>query len=158
MLLGKSLEETSVLLSKRFQTLKIMYKETEHKCSLFFIQISLSQVSGGASGKEPTCQCRRRKRWGFRPSVGKIPWGWKWQPTPVFLPGESHGQRSLAGYSPWGRKSCTWLKQLSTPAHVFLRDWFCIFKSYQYILLMDTDYLSRCQRHTLLVWKESLFL
>ena len=36
--------------------------------------------------------------------VGKIPWRRAWQPTPVFLPGESHGQRSLAGYSPWGRK------------------------------------------------------
>ena len=34
--------------------------------------------------------------------VRKIPWRRKWQPTPVFLPGESHGQRSLAGYSPWG--------------------------------------------------------
>ena len=39
--------------------------------------------------------------------VGKIPWKRKWQPTPVFLPGESHGQRSLAGYSPWGHKSQT---------------------------------------------------
>ena len=37
----------------------------------------------------------------------EIPWRRKWQPTPVFLPGESHGQRSLAGYSPWGRKSWT---------------------------------------------------
>ena len=37
-------------------------------------------------------------------SVGKIPWRRAWQPTPVFLPGESHGQRSLAGYSPWGHK------------------------------------------------------
>ena len=35
---------------------------------------------------------------------GLIPWRRAWQPTPVFLPGESHGQRSLAGYSPWGRK------------------------------------------------------
>ena len=34
--------------------------------------------------------------------VGSIPWGRKWQPTPVFLPGESHGRGSLAGYSPWG--------------------------------------------------------
>ena len=34
--------------------------------------------------------------------VRKIPWRTKWQPTPVFLLGESHGQRSLAGYSPWG--------------------------------------------------------
>ena len=38
---------------------------------------------------------------GFDPWVGKIPWRRKWQPTPVFLPGKSHGQRSLAGYSPY---------------------------------------------------------
>ena len=40
----------------------------------------------------------------FDPWVGKIPWRREWQPTPVFLPGESHGQRSLVGYSPWGPK------------------------------------------------------
>ena len=40
----------------------------------------------------------------FDPWVGKIPWGRKWQPTPVFLPGESHGQRSLVGSSPSGHK------------------------------------------------------
>ena len=45
---------------------------------------------------------RRRRRPGLDPWVGKIPWRRKWQPTPVFLPGESHGQRSLAGRSPWG--------------------------------------------------------
>ena len=55
---------------------------------------------GSASGKEPTCQCRRCKRCGFDPWVGKIPWKREWQPTPVFLPGESHGQGSLEGYSP----------------------------------------------------------
>ena len=37
--------------------------------------------------------------------VGKIPWRRKWQATPVFLPGESHGQKTLAGYSPWGRRT-----------------------------------------------------
>ena len=41
---------------------------------------------------------------GVHPWVRKIPWRRKWQPTPVFLPGKSHGQRSLVGYSPWGRK------------------------------------------------------
>ena len=40
----------------------------------------------------------------FDPWVGKIPWRRKWTPTPVFLPGKSHGQRSLVGYSPWGHK------------------------------------------------------
>ena len=62
---------------------------------------------GGANGKESTYQCRKLKRCGrcgFSPWVGKIPWRRKWQPFPVFLPGESHGQRSLAGHSPWGRK------------------------------------------------------
>ena len=59
---------------------------------------------GGASGKESTCQCRRCKRCGFNPWVRKISWRRKWHHTPVFLPGKFHGQRSLAGYSPWGHK------------------------------------------------------
>ena len=59
---------------------------------------------GGASGKEPACQCRRHKRSGFDPWVGKIPWRRAWQPTPVFLPGESHRQRSPVGCSSWGCK------------------------------------------------------
>ena len=41
---------------------------------------------------------------GFDPWVGKIPWRGTWKPTPVFLPGESHEQRSLVGYSPYGHK------------------------------------------------------
>ena len=45
-----------------------------------------------ASGKEPACQCRRHMTRGFDPWVGKIPWRWAWQPTPVFLVGESQGQ------------------------------------------------------------------
>ena len=62
------------------------------------------------SGKESACQCRRHK---FSPWVGKFPWRRKQQPTPVFLPGKSHRQRSLAGYSPWG--------QLSDLAHTHAR-------------------------------------
>ena len=54
------------------------------------------------------CQCRRPKRHSFSPWVGRIPWRRKWQPTPVFLPGKSHGQKSLAGYSPWGCKRVGW--------------------------------------------------
>ena len=49
---------------------------------------------GGANGKERYCQCRRRKRRQFNPWVGKIPWRRAQQPTLVFLPGESHGQRT----------------------------------------------------------------
>ena len=48
--------------------------------------------------------CQQCGRPEFDLWVGKMPWRRKWQPTPVLLPGESHGQRSPAGYSPWGRK------------------------------------------------------
>ena len=53
------------------------------------------------SGKEFTCQCRK---YVLSPWMGKIPWRRKWQPTPVFLAGKSHGQGSLGGYSPWSLK------------------------------------------------------
>ena len=52
------------------------------------------------SGKEPACQCRRLKRSGFNPWVGKIPWRRALQPTPVFLPGESPWLEEPEGYSP----------------------------------------------------------
>jgi len=52
---------------------------------------------GRASGKEPACQCKRHKRSEFDPRVGKIPCRMAWQPTPVFLPEEFYGQRSMAG-------------------------------------------------------------
>ena len=51
---------------------------------------------------------------GFDSWFGKIPWRRAWQPTPVFLPRESHGQRSLAGCSPWGRKESGMTERLST--------------------------------------------
>ena len=53
------------------------------------------------TGEESACQGRRRLRHGFDPWVGKIPWRRAWQPTPVFLPGNFHGKRSLEGYNPW---------------------------------------------------------
>ena len=55
----------------------------------------------GSDGKESACH---EGRPGFDSWVWKIPWRRKWQPTPVFLPGKSPGQRSLVGYSPWGPK------------------------------------------------------
>ena len=71
--------------------------------------INLLIISGGSMVKEPACQCRRPSG-----DAGLIPWGRKWQPTPVFLPGKSRGQRSLAGYSPWGCKEWNMTEQLST--------------------------------------------
>ena len=65
-------------------------------------------VSGGAVGKESACQCRRCM---FESWVRKILCRKEWQPTPVFLPGEFHGQRSLVGYSLWGCKELDMTKQ-----------------------------------------------
>ena len=63
-----------------------------------------SGLPRSTSGKRTHLPMQRPKRHKFSPWVGKIPWSRKWQPTPVFFPGKSHGQRSLAGYSPWGYK------------------------------------------------------
>ena len=60
----------------------------------------LNGFPGGASGKEPTCHCRRHRDSGSIPGLGRSPGGRAWQPTPVFLPGEFQGQRSLVGYGP----------------------------------------------------------
>ena len=70
-----------------------------------------------SSGKEPICQCKRLKRPRFDPWVRKSPWKRAWQPTPVFLLGQSHGQRSLAGYVHRVTKSQTWLKWVSMAWH-----------------------------------------
>ena len=64
-----------------------------------------------SKGKESAC-----RRPGFDPWVGKIPWRREWQPTPVLLPGESHGQRSLIGCSPWGRRESDTTERLPFPS------------------------------------------
>ena len=68
--------------------------------------------------KESAGQCRRHRRPEFDPWIGKILWGRKWQPTPVLLPGKSHEQRSMVGYSPWGRKESDMTERL--PFHFSL--------------------------------------
>ena len=98
------------------------------------LNLLLGGFPGGASGKEPACQCRRCKRHGCDPWVGKIAWGTAWQSTPVFLPGESHGQRSLVGYSPWGRK------ELDTA------DWLSMHARCLWIVI----YVLKIQKH---IWK-----
>jgi hypothetical protein len=65
------------------------------------------------SSKESTCQCRNCRREGFNPWVGKNPWRRKRLSAPVFLPRESHGQRSLVGYRTWGHKELHMTKQLT---------------------------------------------
>ena len=65
------------------------------------------------SGKESACSAGVARDTGSIPGSGRFPWRSAWQPTPVFLSGESHGQRSLAGYSPWGCKESDTAEQLS---------------------------------------------
>ena len=71
---------------------------------VFFVFVFLDDSTyykGFPGGSVVNSQCRRC---GFDPWVGKMPWRKKWQSTPVFLPGKSHGQRSLVGYGPWDCK------------------------------------------------------
>ena len=81
--------------------------------------------NGGANVKEPACQCRRHKRCGFDPWVGMILWRRAWQPTPVFLPGESHGQKSLVGTAHGVAKSRTWLLRQHRSTHSSCRCRIC---------------------------------
>ena len=84
--------------SRRHRKLKLLFSKLGVYLSTFL------GFPGRASGKESACQCRRHKRHRFDLWVRKIPWRRKWQPISVFLPGKSHGQRSLMGYSPLGCK------------------------------------------------------
>ena len=72
---------------------------SQRRSTVLMVVTALLRLPWSYSGKESTCQCSRSK---FDLWVGKIPWRSECQPTPVFLPGKSHGQKSLAGYSPWG--------------------------------------------------------
>ena len=76
------------------------------------------QLRWWLSGKESACQCSRHT---FSPWVRKIPWRRKWQPTPVFLPGKSHGQRNLVGYSPWSRKESDIMSKQPLPFYWVVR-------------------------------------
>ena len=70
---------------------------------------------GGSDGKRI---CLQFGRPGLNPWVGKIPWRRKWQPTPVFLPGESHRQRNLMGCSPWDCKESDVTERLTVSLHL----------------------------------------
>ena len=89
-----------------------------HVYTIFYLSIHLLRW---LSWQRVWQQCRRPR---FDPWIGKIPWRRKWQPTPVFLPRESQGQRGLAGYSSWGCKRVghDWL---NLPAYSFVDRHFC---------------------------------
>ena len=78
----------------------LVHASSTSGCAFMYLQCCIEDFPGAQMVKRlPAMQ-----RPGFNPWVGKISWRRKWQPTPVFLPGKSHGWRSLVGYSPWGRK------------------------------------------------------
>ena len=78
---------------------------------IFFYKLSFWPQQGlprSPGSKESICQCRRHRRLGFDPWVGRTPWHRKWQPSPTFLPGNPYGRRSLVSHSPGrGQKSDT---------------------------------------------------
>ena len=82
------------------------------------LSMHLLGFPGGASEKEPVCQYRRHKRRRFGPQVRNIPWRRAWHPTPVYLPGESHGQRSLVGSGP---KGCKELDTTEVTQHIHIK-------------------------------------
>ena len=124
-LLGEKLrEQHHELLSE------LHYTEIGHIWSLEMIQIFLTKefcfayvdmgFPGGAGSEEPTCQCRRCMWRRFDPWVGNIPWRRAWQPTPVFLPGESQDRGAWQATDYRIAKSWTRLKQLSMHStHIF---------------------------------------
>ena len=88
------------------------------------------------------------------PWVGKIPWRRAWQPTPVFLPGESHGQRNLAGYSPWSHKESDTTERLSTAQHML---WGKIKADFElHLLIYISLYLAAPWRKLLLFFSPTL--
>ena len=90
------------------------------------IRITVSHISvpiGFLTHQDLQMPVQETKRQGFDPCIGNLPWRRAWQPSPVFLPGESHGERSLVGYSPWGRKE---LDRTEATKHVCLYHTFSV--------------------------------
>ena len=91
---------------------------------------------------------------GLNPWVGKIPWRRSRQPTLVFLPGKSHGQRSLAGYSPWGCKELNTTEWLSMPTlYNNLSKHLLRTPVYQVLVLLCKDFFLFLLLKTFLLWK-----
>ena len=104
-------------------------------------------------GQESTCQSTRRH--GFDPWVVKIPWRRKWQPTPEFLPGKSHGQRSLAGCIPWGPKESHRTQQVNNnnykttskgPSFFFLGSFFLNLSNSRSTVIKSSQTTKQCTK------------
>ena len=106
---SKFLEGMSVLFPSVLSIYSAMlYKALIHSTKFCWAPMGSPDFPGSSDSKASATMWENR----FDPWVGKIPWRRKWQPTPVFLPGKSHGWRILVGYSPWGRKESDTTEQL----------------------------------------------
>ena len=110
---------------------------------------------GGLDCKESACQCRRPS---FNPWIGKIPRRREWQPTPIFLSGEFHGHRSLAGYSPWGHKESD-TTELLTHTHIHTHT--CVYAracvcTHTFMILFNTANLSSTEDAPIYVFTENV--
>ena len=102
---------------------------------------NLRSFPGGASGREPACQYRRQKRYGFSPWVGKIPWRKVWQPTPILLPGESHEEPASLQFMGSGRVGHDWrflTRTLSSTVNI----------NPGFPKILTETYVVMCLRHT----------
>ena len=93
-------------------------KVSSEQCILLVSLKIIKGLPGGTSGKESGCWSRRGKTCQFDPWIGKIPWRRALESIPVFLPGESHGKWSLAGYSPWGKKQLDMTEVTEHPSKI----------------------------------------
>ena len=103
-----------------------MFRDLGEVFTYSFFFNSLQGLPRWLNGKKSACQCRSYRRCRFDLWVWKIHWGRKWHPTPVFLPGKSHGQRSLEGYSPQGCKESEMTEWRSRHAHILWNAWICL--------------------------------
>ena len=113
-------------------------------CKIDIFGIRVSQV---VQQSRIRLQCWSQKRCSFDSWVRKIPWKRAWQPTPIFLPRESYGQRSLASYSPWGhRVGHDWseLACMDICSYFQLLCWWWLEKLMQWYTIQVTPWLSRC--------------
>ena len=92
----------------------LLYNTVVQLCVYIYTHTHVWGFPGGSGGKAPTCNAGDV---GLIPGLGRFPWRREWQPTPVLLPGELHGQRRLGGYSLWGHKELDTSEQV-THTHI----------------------------------------
>ena len=115
-----------------------------------YTHIHIYRFPRWCSGKESPCQCRRKcKRCGFDPWIGKILWRRAWQPTPIFLPGESHGQKEPGGLQPiesqrvghnWSDLAYIYMLYIDLYIHIYIY----FLYSFPLWFISGTEYSSLC--------------